>query len=41
VFFGGEGRSSKEVIAGSGGLRRGRNGGGAINFTAMLSAIPE
>ncbi|XP_059458561.1 uncharacterized protein LOC132188174 isoform X2 [Corylus avellana] len=27
--------------SGGGGLRRGRNGGGAIKFSAMLSAIPE
>jgi hypothetical protein len=39
----GEGRSARGVTAGGGGagLRRGRNGGGAIKFSAMLSAIPE
>lgn len=42
-FSGGEGRSPRGVTTGSGGggLRRGRNGGGAIKFSAMLSAIPE
>ncbi|XP_062156283.1 uncharacterized protein LOC133864090 [Alnus glutinosa] len=43
IFSGEEGRSARGATAGGGGagLRRGRNGGGAIKFSAMLSAIPE